>query len=341
MLAAAGFEARWIEAEIGWRCWCRDGRAVPARTLDLLRTHRVGLLGAITSKGPAAAEAQLAPTLQGTGLRYTSAILDLRRTLDLRVARRPAKGPRIDAEVVMQNTEGLYAGLDWDIAPPDLAEALRTHPNGATLATGPLAISVRVASAAGMRAVAREAVRRAHARGEDQLFVCDKPGVMPATGGALLAAVRAAAENLRVVPVNIDALLGRLTRHRQIRGVIATHSLIGDLLSDALAGLCGGIGQAPCANLGEAVAVFEPVHGSAPKYAADDPPRINPLGAIRAAVMMLRHLGEDPIAARIEAAIDATLTAGIATADMPDARRVVTTDAFVSAIVSRTSSDTP
>lgn len=335
VLGAVGFEARWITAEIGWRCWCRDGEPVPARTLELLRAHRVGLLGAITSKGPAAAEAELAPHLRGTGLRYTSAILALRRALGLHVALRPAIGSQVDACVIMQNTEGLYAGLDWDEAPPEIAAWLRAHPNGATLPDESLAISVRIASPSGMRALAEAAVAQARARGERQIFVCDKPGVMPATGGALIEAVRGAAIGLEVVPINIDALLGRLTRRGAFRGVIATHSLIGDLLSDALAGLCGGIGLAPCANLGADVAIFEPVHGSAPKYAADAPPRINPIGAIRAAAMLLRHLGDATRAARIEGAVDATLAAGRRTFDLPGDGPAVDTATLVDAIVSR------
>src|SRR6266850_1655691 len=174
VLEAAGFNATFVTAEIGWSCWLRDGDALPQRTIDLLEEHKHGLLGAITSKPPAAAEAELPAHLRGRGLKYASPILALRQRFGQDICVRPCRSfpgnptnfvrrradgsieePALDIVVFRQNTEGLYAGVEWTDPPAEVRHALASHPKFAPftgVAGRDLAVTVRI--------VTREACRR-------------------------------------------------------------------------------------------------------------------------------------------------------------------------------------
>ena len=337
VLAATGFDATYEPAEVGWDCWRRDGDALPARTLELLRAHRLGLYGANTSKPHAEAMSELAPALRARTPppRYESPVLRMRRGLDLHTAVRPCRSlpghprayvrrgaagalesPSIDVTLFVQNTECHYAGVEWRAPPPALRAALATHPNFAPfsgVAPEDLAVSLRVVTRAAALRTARAAFAFASAHGFDRVTLCDKWGVMTETASLMLEAAEAArAEHpgVAIQRTNIDAQVLLLQRRPEDFHVLFASALVGDILSDACAGLVGGLGFAPVANLGEACAVFEPAHGSAPKYGAHDPPVANPVAAILAAAMLLDHVGEAVRAARIRGAILRAMTEG-------------------------------
>src|SRR5271167_1515152 len=179
VLDAAGFEAEYVHADIGWECWMREGNALPERTIELLREHKVGLFGAITSKPKKEAEAELSPALQGKGHQYFSPIVSMRQIFTLDVCMRPClsfpgnplnfirkkpnggfEEPLVDVVVFRQNTEGLYAGVEWTNPPEQVRAALATHAKFKpfTGVAGPdLAVSVRIITRAAARKICRAA----------------------------------------------------------------------------------------------------------------------------------------------------------------------------------------
>ncbi len=325
VLEAVGLEADWVPAEIGRVPWARDGAAVPEATIERLRQHRLGLFGAISSVPPREAERLLPP--EHAGRRYTSAILELRRRLGLDVAIRPARSlrgaptgyarwrggryerPELDVTIVMQNDAGHYAGIDLRGGDPALQAVLQHHPNARRFRDLPpeeLGASVRLDSLGGFRRAARYAAERAVASGAGTLTVCDKWGVMDAPAQLLLDAAEAEVARhpgLRLVRRLFDAQLQTLVRRPESDRVILTSALVGDVLSDGYAAAVGGVGMVACANLGPDCALFEPLHGSAPKRAEARPPMVDPIGAIRAGALLLEHLGRSDEAAAIEQAI--------------------------------------
>lgn len=369
VLDAAGFRARWVDAEIGWSCWVRDGDALPRRTIDLLAEHRVGFLGAITSKPKDAAEAELAPELRGRGLVYRSPLLALRQRFDLFVSFRPSttipgnptnfvrrradgsiEEPHVDIAVFRENTEGLYAGVEWSDPPRPVRDALAAHPRFAPFRDAPgsdLAIAVRVVTRRACRRLLEAAFRHADTRGARTITISEKPNVLRDTSGLVEEVardVRRAWPGLTLRSVNIDALLLELARRPEEHEVIVATNLFGDLVSDAVAGLTGGLGFACSANLGDEVAIFEPVHGSAPRHAALDPPIVNPCAAILAGALLLDRLGDGERAARVRDAVAAVVREGrVRTYDMlrlragPDAiaRGAASTRAMADAVISR------
>lgn len=341
VLEAVGFRPRWVHAEVGWSCWRRDGDALPARTLELLREHRVGLFGAITSKPAREAEAELAEDLRGRGLVYESPVLRLRRELGLDVCMRPVRTleghprnhvrrrgkeleePPVDVLLVTQNNEGLYAGVEWRALPDDVRAAVDRHPAMRSFDGVPsreLAVSLRLLSRRAALRVAEAAFTAARARGERRLTVCDKWGVMRETSALLLDAVREVGERFPDVEVSLthaDAQVMWLVQRPERFGVVLSSALLGDILSDGFAALVGGLGFAPSANLGVGHAVFEPAHGSAPRHASRTPPIVNPCAAILAGAMLLEHVGERERADAVRSAVARVVREGrVRTYDM-------------------------
>ena len=327
VLHAAGFEADYVHADIGWDCWCEEGNPLPDRTVDLLKRHKLGLFGAITSKPKNEAVAELRPELRDTGLVYFSPIVTMRQIFNLDVCIRPCRSfpgnplnfvrqtadggfeePVVDAVIFRQNTEGLYCGVEWTDPPDAVREALALHPKYAKFADVPsedLAISMRLFTREGCRRILRAAFEYARTFGYRSVTVCEKPNVLRETSGMMEAEARALQEEFPGVEVwstNIDAQMMWLTKNPEAYGVLVAGNMFGDIVSDAFAGLVGGLGFACSANIGDQVAVFEPTHGSAPKYEALDPPIVNPIAMILSAAMLLDHIGET---ARAEAIRDA------------------------------------
>lgn len=341
VLDAVGFDADYVQAEVGWDAWRATGVALPERTVALLREHGLGLFGAITSKPAEEAQRALAVELQGRGVHYESPALAMRRRLGLHTAIRPCRSwqgnptnfvrrtaegleePPVDVTVIMQNTECMYAGVEWSGLPQDLRSAMDRHKAMGQfegVASSELSLSCRVLSSAGCRAIARDAFAYAQRRGKRTVTVCDKWGVMQETASMLLQAAEQEGERwpgIGLNRVNIDALVPGLMRHPGAYEVLLCSAMVGDIASDAAAALVGGLGFTPCANLGDGCAVFEPTHGSAPARQQEDPPRVNPIATILAAAMLCEHVGETAQAQAIRRAVGRVVARGeVRTADM-------------------------
>ncbi len=342
VLDAVGFEAEYVHGDIGWEFWVREGNALPERTIELLSKHKLGLLGAITSKPKAEAAAELHPSLQGKGYDYFSPVVALRQRFHLDVCLRPCRSfagnplnfvrrlpdgtieePFIDVAVFRQNTEGLYCGIEWTHPPDDLCNALSKHARWRPFARTPpeeIAISLRVFTQAACRRIVAAAFHHASEHGYRSVTVCEKPNVLRETSGMMEDAVREIRENYPEIEVrssNIDTQMMWLTKNPEDYGVFVGGNLIGDITSDAFAGLVGGLGFACSGNIGEEVAVFEPTHGSAPKYETFDPQIVNPTAMILSAAMLLDHVGETSMAERVRRAVAEVVREGrVRTYDM-------------------------
>jgi isocitrate dehydrogenase (NAD+) len=342
ILKAVEFDAEYVHADIGWDCWCREGNAVPQRTVDLLAKHKLGLFGAITSKPKKQAEAELSLELRGKGYSYFSPIVTMRQRFNLDTCIRPCisfpgnplnfirqrvdggfEEPFVNVVVFRQNTEGLYAGVEWTNPPEQVRAALATHAKFKPFASVPgadLAISVRIITRNAARKICKAAFEWAKKYGYRSVTICEKPNVLRETSGMMEDEAKAVAKEypgIALRSTNIDAQTMWLTKNPEEYGVVVASNLFGDVISDAFAGLIGGLGFAASGNIGEGVAVFEPTHGSAPKYAELNPPIVNPIAMLLSAVMMLEHVGEVEKARRIREAIAAVVREGkIRTYDM-------------------------
>ena len=335
VLEAAGFTAEWISAGIGWEHWVEKGNPLPEETLDLIAEHKVALFGAITSKPKDRAAAEIRADLRDQGHVYFSPIVGLRQHFDLDVSIRPcitfpgnplnfirraADGgvdePRVNAVIFRQNTEGLYGGVEWTNPPDQVWEALDTHPKFAAFREVPrpdLVVSTRIFTRAKCRRICEQAFAYAASHGYRSVTVCEKPNVIRETSGMMLDEARAVHEaypQIQLWDTNIDAQMMWLTKNPEDYGVIVAGNMFGDIISDGFAGLVGGLGFAASANIGREVGVFEPTHGSAPKYAELDPSIVNPIAMILSAVMMLDWLGETEIAEKVRGAVAAVVTEG-------------------------------
>lgn len=335
VLEAVGFEAEYIHADIGWDFWCNEGNPLPQKTIDLLTEHKVGLFGAITSKPKADAEKELKPSLQGQGLQYFSPIVGLRQKFGLDIVVRPCisvKGnplnfifknnsggfdePFVNAVIFRQGTEGLYAGVEWTNPPKTVRDALETNPKMKAFKDVPseeMAISTRIVTRKASERIIREAFEYAKKFGYTNVTICEKPNVLRETSGMMLTLAKQISKEypgIALWDTNIDAQMMWLTKNPEIYGVIVAENMFGDIISDAFAGLIGGLGFACSANIGKEVAVFEPTHGSAPKYEKLNPSIVNPIAMILSACMMLDYLDEKEKADRIRKAIDKVVLDG-------------------------------
>jgi 3-isopropylmalate dehydrogenase len=341
VLDRTGFKADYVHADIGWEFWCREGNALPARTVDLLAKHHVGLFGAITSKPKAEAAAELDPALRDRGHTYFSPIVGLRQRFDLDISIRPCRSfpgnplnfirkkgdgfeePHVDVVIFRQNTECLYCGVEWTNPPEQVRAALETHQKMAAFRHVPspdLAVSCRIYTRPACRRIVEAAFEHAARNGYRSVTVCEKPNVIRETSGMMLAeakAVKARYPDIALFDTNIDAQTMWLTKDPENYGVIVSGNMFGDIISDAFAGLTGGLGFASSANLGRDCAVFEPTHGSAPKYADYPVSIVNPVAMILTAAMMLDHLGEAERAEAIRHAVAQVVREGkVRTYDM-------------------------
>jgi isocitrate dehydrogenase (NAD+) len=342
VLQAVGFDADYVPADIGWDCWCNEGNALPDRTIELLAKHKLGLFGAITSKPNPEAQSELKPELRGKGYVYYSPIVTMRQKFNLDICMRPCVGftgnplnyirkrtdggfdePHINSTVFRQNTEGMYAGIEWTNPPELVRNALNSHPKFKIFAgvAGPdIAVSVRIITRPAARRIITAAFEYARKKKFKAVTICEKPNVVRETSGMM---EETAKEILKSYPdiqlwsTNIDAQLMWLNKNPEDYNVIVASNLFGDILSDAFAGLVGGLGFAASGNIGDTVAVFEPTHGSAPKYAELNPPIVNPIAMILSAAMMIEHVGETGKADRIRSAVASVVKDGrVRTYDM-------------------------
>jgi len=336
VLEAAGFEADYVHADIGWEFWKKEGNPLPDRTLELLEKHKIALFGAITSKPKDKALAELDPSLKDRGLVYYSPIVAMRQHFDLDICVRPCKAfkgnplnfirkgpgdtieePLVDVVIFRQNTEGLYGGVEWTNPPDNVYEALMSHPkfkqNFAAVPRQDLAVSTRIFSRNACRRILTAAFEHAKNFGYGSVTICEKPNVIRETSGMMREEGRKISgsfPDIELWETNIDAQMMWLTKNPEDYGVLVSGNMFGDIVSDGFAGLVGGLGFACSANIGEEVAVFEPTHGSAPKYAEYETSIVNPIAMILSSCMMLDHLGEKDRAARIRNAVARVIAGG-------------------------------
>lgn len=341
VLEAVGFEADYHHADIGWEFWKSEGNPLPDRTIELLEKYKIGLFGAITSKPKAKTAEELDPSLRDKGLVYFSPIVKMRQHFNLDVCIRPCISfpnnplnfvlrdgdglfePKIDTVVFRQNTEGLYGGVEWTNPPDNVYNALMTHPKMQGFADCPredMAISTRIFTRKACHRIMKSAFEYAEKFGYKSVTLCEKPNVLRETSGMMEEEAKKVAKNypdIQLWSTNIDAQMMWITKNPQDYGVIVAGNMFGDIISDGFAGLVGGLGFACSANIGEEVAVFEPTHGSAPKYFQLEPSIVNPIAMILSACMMLDHIGETEKATKIKNAVAKVVAEGkVRTYDM-------------------------
>ncbi len=326
VLDRLGLDADYPHGDIGWDFWCREGDALPQRTVDLLNNVDAAMFGAITSKPAAAAAAELCPELRGKGLSYRSPIVRMRQQFDLYVCLRPCKAYKgsplnykegIDLVVFRENTEDLYAGVEFAPVPEELAEILkRLSKPFAAFAEVPLdeyAISCKVNTKKGSERIVRAAFEFARKHGRKKVTVVHKANVVRATDGLFLEAAHRVAQEFPEIAqddANIDAMGMWLLKNPFNYDVLVAPNLFGDIISDLCAQMVGGLGFGCSGNIGRKLAVFEPTHGSAPKYTGQY--KVNPIATILAAKMMLDWLGEEEMGRRLEDAVADVIREGAA-----------------------------
>lgn len=329
VLDAAGFQADYLHGDIGWEFWCKEGDALPQRTLDLLQSTDCAFFGAITSKPAADAARELAPHLRDQNLTYRSPIVRMRQLLDLYICVRPCRicvrpcrafpgnplnyREAIDLVVFRENTEGMYIGVEFPKIPAEFqaVPAMKRIPADA-------AISIRSITRDSSRRIVEAAFQYAVRNGRRKVTAVHKANVLRATCGVFLETAQEVAARypqIQFDTANVDAMCMWLVKNPANYDVIVTTNLFGDILSDLCAQMVGGMGFGYCGNIGEHYAVFEPTHGSAPKYAGKN--KVNPLASILAAKMMAEWLGEVEIAHNIDRAVAEVIRRGtVRTYDM-------------------------
>jgi isocitrate/isopropylmalate dehydrogenase len=291
----------------------------------MLKSVDAALFGAITSKPKEEAEQELVPELQGKGHVYRSPIVRLRQEFDLKTNLRPCKAypgnplnyrDDLDLVVFRQNTEGLYMGVEYHPLPRELRDLFSaTHPAqmkriGET-ASEDIAVSCRIFTRQGCQDIVRAAFEYARQFGYETVTVVEKPNVIRETSGLMVREARKIARDypgIELWETNIDAMCMWLVKNPQNYGVLASSNMFGDILSDLCAQLVGGLGFACSGNIGDDIGVFEPSHGSAPKYVGLN--KVNPIAMILSAKMMLDYLGETEMASQLDAAVAAVIAEG-------------------------------
>ncbi len=317
VLDKINLDAEYIPADIGWEFWRTEGDPLPQRTIETLKTCDCALFAAITSKPKDEAEAELIPELQGRGLTYRSPIVRLRQMFDLYVNLRPCKAFQgnplnyrddIDLVVFRENTQGLYAGVEFYPLPDEVRAVMKAHnPRMAAFDDVPgadIALSTRIFTREGCRRILRAAFEYAKEHGYPTVTVVEKPNVIRETSGLMVREARKMAAEypgIELWETNVDAMAMWLVKNPQDYGVLVSSNMFGDIISDLAAQLVGGLGFASSGNIGDNFAVFEPTHGSAPKYAGQY--KVNPTAMLLAVKLMLGWLGEKETAAALERAI--------------------------------------
>ncbi|MGD8465080.1 MAG: isocitrate/isopropylmalate dehydrogenase family protein [Anaerolineae bacterium] len=286
VLEATGVALDWDVQDAGADVMDKYGTPLPDAVLDSVRANKVGLKGPIT-------------TPVGSGFRSVN--VALRKALDLYANVRPARSmsgipvchENVDVVVVRENTEGLYVGIEHDVIPNEAAEA------------------TRIITRRGSERIVRFAFEYARANGRRLVTAVHKANILKLTDGLFLKVAREVATEYPDIEYNdriVDNMCMQLVQRPHEYDVLVMPNLFGDIVSDLASGLVGGLGVALGANIGAELAVFEPVHGSAPKYAGMN--KVNPTATILSGALMLRHLGERAAAEQVEAAVAAVIAEG-------------------------------
>jgi isocitrate/isopropylmalate dehydrogenase len=323
VLDAIGLDAEYVPADIGWDFWCKEGNPLPDRTIEILKNTDCALFGAITSKPREEAQEELDPSLKDSGLVYFSPIVKLRQMFDLHTNLRPCKAYEgnplnykegIDLVVFRENTEGMYGGVEWFPLPEKVYDALCDNPKMVKWKDKGLenvALSTRIMSKQGCESICRQAFEYARKFDRKSVTLVEKPNVLRETGGLMTRVFREVAKDYPGIDAweaNIDAMCMWLLKNPFDYDVLVAENMFGDIISDLAAGLIGGLGFACAANIGDEYAVFEPTHGSAPKYYGQNV--VNPMAMFLTAKMMLDWLGESEKATQLEAAVASVIKEG-------------------------------
>ncbi|MGF3554831.1 MAG: isocitrate/isopropylmalate dehydrogenase family protein [Thermoplasmatota archaeon] len=330
VLDTIDLDAEYIHGDVGWEFWKKEGDPLPKRTIDLFDQTDCCLFGAITSKPKEEAQKELDPKLQGKGFVYTSPIVRLRQLLNLHTNLRPCKAyagnplnyrDDIDLVVFRENTEDLYAGVEFHPVPQVVFDALMTHTKMKAFSNVPLndmAISTRIITRKASSNIVRQAFEYAKKHKRKSVTIVEKPNVIRETSGLMLQEARKIASeypDIEYKEVNVDAMCMWLVKNPQDYDILVSSNMFGDIISDLAAQLVGGLGFASSGNIGDNYAVFEPTHGSAPKYAGMY--KVNPIAMILTVKLMLDWLGEKKLADKLENAVATVVKEGkVKTYDM-------------------------
>jgi isocitrate dehydrogenase (NAD+) len=305
VLEATGVGFSWEVGYVGLSAQERCGLLLPESVLASIRKNRVALKGPVT-------------TPIGSGFRSVN--VGLRKGLGLYCCLRPAKiyagAPsryqNVDIVMVRENMEDLYSGIEFERGTPEAERLIKFISDNRGVVLGKdTGVSLKVISETASRRIVRFAFEYARAHGRHKVTAVHKANIMKFSDGLFLSVAREVTQDYPDIEFEdrlVDNMCMQLVQKPECYDVLVTPNLYGDLLSDLCAGLVGGLGLAPGANLSDNLAVFEPVHGSAPKYAGQN--RANPMAMMLSGVMMLRHLGEQEAADRLERAIAGVIAEG-------------------------------
>jgi len=290
VLDRLSFDAEYVHGDIGWEFWKSEGEALPERTKEMMKGTECALFGAITSKPKEEAAKELAPELQDKGYIYFSPIVKLRQEFNLHTNLRPCKA---------------YPGNPLNYKDEiDIVIFREKMKKFEQFGVENIALSTRIMTKQGCENIVNKAFQYAQKFGRKSVTVVDKPNVLRETGGLMIRTAREVAKKYPGIDLwetNIDAQCMWLVKNPEDYEVIVAENMFGDILSDLAAQLIGGLGFACSANIGDEYAVFEPTHGSAPKYFGQN--KVNPTAMILTAKMMLDWLGETNMADNLERAV--------------------------------------
>ncbi|TMG09134.1 MAG: isocitrate/isopropylmalate dehydrogenase family protein [Chloroflexi bacterium] len=334
VLEATGVDFDWDYREAGLDAAEKYGSVLPEEVLDSVRKNKVAIKGPIT-------------TPRGGGFRSVN--VALRKMLDLYACLRPAKSypgvrsryQNIDLVIVRENHEDLYGGVEFEKGDPAIQKIGElTEAAGMGRIRDDAGLSLKIISETGTTRVARFAFEYARKYGRRKVTAVAKDNILKFTDGLFFATARKVAgrySDIEYQEVLVDNMAMQLVQKPENYDLLLLPNLYGDVLSDLCAGLIGGLGVAPGANLGDEIALFEPVHGSAPKYAGQN--KVNPMALMLSGVMMLRHIGETQAADCVEGALAAVIAEGKSvTYDMkpsPDDPTAVGTSQVADAIIEK------
>ena len=331
---ATGVDIRWDVQEIGVPAIEKHGTPFPPAALESVRRNTIALKGPLTTE-------------LGTGFRSVN--VALRKEFDLYANLRPAKTYKgvkapmgnVDLVIVRENIEDLYAGIEYDIGTPELAEVRAViEKTSRTELREDAAIAIKYISEMGSRRIVKFAFEHARANKRRKVTAVHKANIMKFADGLFLRVAREVAQEYPDIEFEdriVDNMCMQLVQKPDLYDVIVLPNLYGDIVSDLTAGLVGGLGVAPGANIGEGVAVFEAIHGSAPKYAGQN--KVNPMALMLAGVLMLHHMGEREAGERLDRAISEVVAEGKdVTYDLKPIRddpTAVGTSQFADAVIKR------
>jgi isocitrate dehydrogenase (NAD+) len=304
-LEATGVQFNWDVQDAGIDVMARTGTPLPDSVIDSIKKNRVAIKGPIT-------------TPVGTGFRSVN--VALRKALDLYANLRPCKSYRgvrsryedVDLVVVRENTEDLYAGVEFNLDSPETKQLISEFQRMGGYKVRPdSALTIKAISVTGSRRIVKFAFDYARKSNRKKVTAVHKANIMKYTDGLFLRVAAEVAQEYPDIQFNdiiVDNMCMQLVQKPELYDMLVLPNLYGDIISDLCAGLVGGLGVAPGANIGESGAVFEPIHGSAPKYAGQN--KVNPTAAMLSGVMMLRYLGESAAATRLEQAVATVIAQG-------------------------------